>query len=169
MSAEFQTETPNMNHTEIHKNISGLLEHFGFTEQDVTISFDEKSNTIWFSITSPHTRLLFARDAEALSALNHLSSRIVEQLSKEDTAYPRIVIDANNFEKKKIESLRTVAHMMAERARYFKSSVELEPMSPRDRKIVHEFLQDIPDVYTESQGDGPKRHIVIRFKESEKI
>lgn len=158
-----------MNHTEIHKNIGGMLAHLGFAEQDVTISFDEKSNTIWFSITSPHTRLLFLRDAEALSALNHLASRIVEQTMKEESNYPRVVVDANNFEKKKIDSLRTVAHMMAERARYFKSSVELEPMSSLDRKTIHEFLQEVSDVYTESVGDGPKRHIVIRYKEPEKI
>ncbi len=156
-------------HEHIHTHIGGMLTHFGFTESDVTISFDEKSNTIWFSITSPHTRILFARDAEALSALNHLATRIVEQIMKDETGYPRVVVDANNFEKKKIENLRTVAHMMAERARYFKSSVELEPMSAHDRKIVHEFLQEVPDVYTESLGDGTKRHIVIRYKEPEKI
>lgn len=158
-----------MNHEHIHKHIGGLLSNMGFQESEVAISFDEKTNTIWFSLTSPHTRFLFAKDAEGLSALNHLATKIVEQVLREEKERPRIVIDANNFEKKKIDTLRTVAHMMAERARYFKSSVELDPMGPHERKIVHEFLQEVPDVYTESIGDGSNRHIVIRYKEIEKI
>ncbi len=158
-----------MNHEPIHKNIGGLLEKFGFTEAEIVVTHDEKINTIWFSITSPNTRLLFSRDAEALTALNHLATKIVEQLMREDKERPRVVIDANNFEKKKIDNLKTIAHMMAERARYFKSSVDIDPMPAHERRIIHEFLSEIPDVYTESVGDGAKRHIVIRYKEPESI
>lgn len=147
------------------QTIAGLLEKFGFGSSDVEVVYDEKTNTIWFSITSPHTRLLFNRDAEALGALNHLATKMTEQLMREDKDHPRVVVDANNFEKKKIENLRTIAHMMAERARYFKSSVSVDPMPAHERRIVHEFLSEMPDITTESEGTGEKRHIVIKYKE----
>ena len=54
--------------------------------------------------------------------------------------------------------------MMAERARYFKSSVAVDPMPPHERRIVHEFLAEMPDLETESEGTGDKRHIVIKYK-----
>ena len=53
--------------------------------------------------------------------------------------------------------------MMAERARYFKSSVEVDPMPAFERRIVHEFLSDAIDLKTESTGFGAKRRVVIKY------
>jgi len=52
---------------------------------------------------------------------------------------------------------------MAERARYFKSSVEVDPMPAFERRIVHEFLSDAIDLKTESTGFGAKRRVVIKY------
>ncbi len=152
-----------MAHEKIQPHIIGLLEKAGFAPGDIAVSYDEKMNVVWFSITSPHTRLLFNRDAEALYALNHLATKIAESILRDEENRPRVIIDANDFEKKKIESLKTVAHMMAERARYFKSSIEVDPMPAHERRVIHEFLSEMPDIKTESMGDGAKRHIVIKY------
>ncbi len=153
-----------MNHEKIQKHIVGLLDKVGYSESDVVVSYDEKSHTLWFSITSPHTRHLFNRDAEALVALNHVANKMVEQIMRGvDDKHPRVIVDANNYEKRKIDGLRNIAHMMAERARYFKSSVDVDPMPPHERRIVHEFLSEMSDIKTESVGEGTKRHIVIKF------
>ena len=53
--------------------------------------------------------------------------------------------------------------MMSERARYFKSNVEVDPMSAFDRRVVHEFLSNMPDLKTESMGFGPTRRVVIKY------
>lgn len=148
---------------QLEKNILALLAHFGYIETDIDVSYDDASHTAWFAITHPETRALFSRDAEGLSALNHIATKLAENLLREDTEHPRVIIDANNHEKRKIETLRTMAHMMAERARYFKSSVELDPLPPHERRIVHEFLAAMPDLKTESEGVGAKRHIVITY------
>ena len=52
---------------------------------------------------------------------------------------------------------------MAERARYFKANVEIDPMSAFDRRIVHEFLSDATDIKTESDGTGLNRRIIIKY------
>lgn len=148
---------------QLKKNILTLLDHFGYIETDIDISYDQKSHTIWFAISHPETRALFSRDAEGLHALNHIATKITESLLREDTNRPRVIIDANNHEKRKLEALRTNAHMMAERARYFKSSVALEPLPPHERRVIHEFLAEMPDLKTESAGSGDKRHIVITY------
>ncbi|MBP7832034.1 MAG: hypothetical protein KA028_03410, partial [Candidatus Pacebacteria bacterium] len=75
-------------------------------------------------------------------------------------------IDVNDFQKKKFDNIKTVAHMMVERARFFKSSVQVDPMSPFERKIMHAFLAKHPDIKTASEGVGPNRHIVISFTEN---
>jgi len=148
---------------QLEKNILALLAHFGYVETDIDISYDEKAQTVWFAISHPETRVLFSRDAEGLNALNHIATKITENLLRADTERPRVIIDANNHEKRKFEALRTTAHMMAERARYFKSSVDLEPLPPHERRVIHEFLAEMPDIKTESAGVGDKRHIVITY------
>ena len=155
-----------MTHEQIQKQISELLEKSGFAVSEITISLDEKSNTLWFAIESPNARFLLAREAEALKALNHLATKIVEKLTEKDEVRPRVILDANGIERKKIDNLKTVAHMMAERARYFKSSIDVDAMPPHERRIIHEFLSEMPDIKTESVGEGMKRHIVIRYIDS---
>lgn len=156
-----------MTHQDIQKHIIEIIEKLGFDTGSVSVTHDERSNTLWFSIDSKDARILLGRGAEALSALNHIVLKTAEKLCRDVENAPRVMVDADGFEKKKIENLKTIAHMMAERARYFKSSIDVDPMSARDRRIIHEFLADIPDVTTESKGEGKKRHVVITYRSSE--
>ena len=57
--------------------------------------------------------------------------------------------------KKRVDNVKAVAHMMSERARYFKSNIEVDPMSAFERRVVHEFLSNATDLKTESVGFGP--------------
>ena len=94
-----------MAHDKIQNHISELLNKSDFSSEEVTFSYDEKNNTLWFAIESPNARFLLAHEAEALKALNHLASKIVEKLSIESDTRPRVILDANGIEKKKIENL----------------------------------------------------------------
>ncbi len=75
----------------------------------------------------------------------------------------KFLIDIGNFQQKRVENVKAVAHLMAERARYFKSNIEVDPMSAFERRIVHEFLADQTDLKTESVGIGPGRRVVIKY------
>ena len=70
---------------------------------------------------------------------------------------------SKEFSKKRIENIHAIAHMMAERARYFKSNIEVDPMPAFERRIVHEFLSDAADLKTESEGEGLSRRVVIKY------
>ncbi|MCX6754163.1 MAG: hypothetical protein NTV03_03875 [Candidatus Nomurabacteria bacterium] len=67
------------------------------------------------------------------------------------------------WQKKRFDSLKNIAHMMAERAKYFKSNIEVDPMPANERRIIHMFLEGIPDIKTESEGYGPSRRVVIKY------
>jgi len=135
-------------------------------EKPVTLkSSDDK--TTWFSVEVNQPHYFWERGGEALTALNHIVRRIIESknpiLSADKQEGLGILIDINGFQKKRIESIHAVAHMMAERARYFKSNIEVDPMSAFDRRIVHEFLANETDLKTESQGEGFSRRVVIKY------
>ena len=126
---------------------------------------DEKLGGRCFSVEIVNAHPFLTREGEGLHALNHLVRRIIESKTPQSEGHKEIdiMVDINGFQKKRVESLKSLVHMMAERARYFKSSVELEPMSAYERRIVHEFLSDAMDLKTESDGVGRSRHVVIKY------
>lgn len=130
--------------------------------KEVVLAPDE-SNGLWFKVDISDAHLFTYREGEALMALNHIIRRIVENKIDNSEETVQFLVDINDFQKKKIDSIKAVAHMMAERARYFKSSVEVDPMSSFERRIVHEFLSNEADLSTESIGLGPQRRVVIKY------
>ncbi|MDO4939885.1 MAG: R3H domain-containing nucleic acid-binding protein, partial [Lachnospiraceae bacterium] len=63
----------------------------------------------------------------------------------------------------KIEEL---AHNIAHKVSRTKKAVDLEPMNPYERRIIHSALQDDPYVTTVSEGEEPYRHVVVMLKKS---
>ncbi|HWA32097.1 MAG TPA: R3H domain-containing nucleic acid-binding protein [Candidatus Paceibacterota bacterium] len=158
-----------MNNNEILNLIKELIEKTGVSVKEISIMSDDTptggEGIVWFQVEVGEPHLYLARGGEALSALNHMVRKIVETRmpdSKEDEI-PEIMIDINGFQKKRVDNLRAVAHMMAERARYFKSNIEVDPMPAFERRIVHEFLSGAPDLKTESEGTGASRRVVIKY------
>lgn len=147
----------------IQNIIFELLNKAGFENPEIT--FDETDDSIiFFSIKTEKPNSLIGNNGETLVAINYLVTKILEKEKTEENL-PHFIVDVNNFRRKKIEEIRTNAHMLAERVKYFKSEIEVDPMSAYDRKIMHSYLQNIKNIKTESVGLGRDRHIVIKFIE----
>lgn len=147
----------------IQNIISELLNKAGFENPEIT--FDETDDSIiFFSVKTERLNSLIGNNGEILVAINYLVTKILEK-EKLEQELPHFIVDVNNFRRKKIEEIRTNAHMLAERVKYFKSEIEVDPMSAYDRKIMHSYLQNIKNIKTESIGLGRDRHIVIKFTE----
>jgi spoIIIJ-associated protein len=154
-----------MDREQIQNLIKEVLEKVTIEVKEVSILDSEPANT-WFRVEVAEPHFFTNREGEALSALNHIVKKIIENKtprSEEPRDGIQFLIDINDFQKKKVDSVRALAHMMAERARYFKSSVEVEPMPPFERRIVHEFLANEIDIKTESTGFGPGRRVIIKY------
>jgi spoIIIJ-associated protein len=162
-----------MNKEEIYNLIKELVEKTTVKLKDISIIEDGPKN-MWVSVEVNEPHFFISRDGEGLQALNHLVHRIIEtkttpmlRLETGDIKTTQsglgIIIDINGFQKKHIENVRAVAHMMSERARYFKSNIEVDPMSAFERRIIHEFLSEATDLKTESMGTGHARRVVIKY------
>jgi spoIIIJ-associated protein len=163
-----------MNKVEIQNLIKELVEkttipvrEISITEEDGISSSDQSgARATWFSIEVSEPHFFLGRGGEGLFALNHLVRKIIESkmpVTENNERGLNILVDINGFQKKRIENLRAIAHMMAERARYFKSNIEVDPMPAFERRIVHEFLSNAPDLKTESTGEGLSRRVVIKY------
>ncbi len=177
-----------MNKMEMQNLIKELIEKTTIsvnkisTDEDKPASFRSNGDkTVWFSVEVSQPHFFWERGGEALFAINHLARRIIEAQTPPNPNLEEspklgigenmrqkqeglgILIDINGFQKKRIENIHAIAHMMAERARYFKSNIEVDPMPAFERRIVHEFLSDATDLKTESQGEGFARRVIIKY------
>lgn len=159
-----------MNNKDIQNLIEEIIKQTGIVLNNIVVDETknkDNSNSIWFRVEVSEPYAFTSRDGEALLALNHVVKRIIENkmsVKDQDIKRDEIIIDINDFQKTKIDNIHATAHMMAERARYFKANMEIEPMSAFERRIVHEFLSDAEDIDTESDGTGPNRRVILKYK-----
>jgi spoIIIJ-associated protein len=102
--------------------------------------------------------ILLERGADVLKALEHLAFRA---LRLEPEHHEKIHIDCGGYRALRFEELRMTAKVAAERVQASKQPFPLNPMTSRERRIVHLALKDIPGVRTESTGVGEHRQVVI--------
>lgn len=137
--------------------------------ENTTVSKNGNNTTIWFHVEVEDSRHFIRNEGEPIFAINYLAKRLIDKMAntegllKEQDTVLDVLVDINGFQKKRIDNIKAIAHMMAERARYFKSSIEFDPMSSFERKIIHEFLAEEKDLRTESQGVGKNRKVVLKY------
>ncbi len=102
--------------------------------------------------------ILIGRHGQTLDALEYLLNRIIARRIKD--AIP-IMLDTESYRARRRQQLHRMALSMGERAKREHSAVKLDPMPPRDRRIVHLALKDDPMITTRSAGEGFLRAVEI--------
>ena len=130
-------------------------------ELDVDIDIKEDAKDMEIDLKGDNMGMLIGRRGETLDALQYLVSIVA---NKGNENFKRILIDTENYRKKREETLIRLANRVAERVERFKKSVTLEPMNPYERRIIHATLQQNKRIETYSLGDEPNRKVVIALK-----
>lgn len=124
-------------------------------------SRDEGEPEVFADLNGKDKEILMARGGEVLKALEQL---VFRALNLEPAYHEKIHLDCGGFRALRFEELRMTARVAAERVIASRQPFQLNPMSSRERRIVHLALKDMPGVRTESAGTGEERHIVIHPK-----
>ena len=166
-----------MNNEKIKQTIEELLRRMGVTFESVTPSkaHDRASSEevlrptgrthdrTAFVIKSSESNLLIGARGAHITALNHLTRRIVGKDTAAQDEALNFYVDVNDYHDKLLQEIKNRAQILAGRARSFKANIEMDPMSSYERMIVHSFFQDSPDIKTESAGSGDQRHVVLKY------
>lgn len=123
-----------------------------------TIRSAEPEMPVVIDVQGEDAGLLIGRRGETLRALQFIANAI---LSQSENGSPGVVIDVEQYRERRERQLRDIAQRMAQRAVSSGASVDLEPMNPADRRIVHMALADNRGVRTESYGEGADRAVSI--------
>jgi spoIIIJ-associated protein len=107
--------------------------------------------------------ILLERGADVLKAFEHLAFKA---LRLEPAYHEKIHIDCGGYRALRFEELKMTARVAAERVQQTKQPFRLNPMSSRERRIVHLAVKDIAGVRTQSVGMGEERQVVIHPADS---
>jgi len=150
----------------VKANIETLLSLAGINFDQVELIFDENIKNTRFVIKTDEPFMLIGKDGEILASLNHIVRQITFNNINQEEVFEPFTIDVNNYKAKKEAELKTKALMLAERARFFKSNIEMSPMNPYERMVVHSIFAETPDIETESVGIGKTRRVIIKYATS---
>lgn len=139
--------------------VSGLLDAFGI-EAAVDSTTIEDDDAVEIAVTGEDLGLLVGPRGSTLSAVSELTRTAVAQ-QHSGRLEGRLRVDIAGYRARRKEALVRFAGQMADKARESGAAVALEPMSPPDRKIVHDAVNELDGVYTESRGEDRRRHVVI--------
>jgi spoIIIJ-associated protein len=113
----------------------------------------------YFEIRGDDLANLIGRHGQTLEALNLVFNNALNTGVRKDRHY--FTIDAEGYRARRADQLRGVALASLERAMREKRPIELEPMLPSERKVIHLALAENPYVTTESVGVDPDRRLVV--------
>lgn len=124
----------------------------------ITEDRDWEKPEILVELSGPDSPLLLAHGAELLRAIELLA---IEMLRLPGNEHEKVCFDCMNHRAMRLEELRMAASVAAERVRKTGAPYQFAPMSSRERRIVHLALRDYDDLRTESQGEGPRRCLMV--------
>ncbi len=128
---------------------------------DLTVTAKQGKDVLYLDIQGKDSGTIIGKRGQTLDAIQYLTSLVV---NKENSAYTRVVVDAENYRAKREKTLELLAVRLANKVARTRKSVRLEPMNPYERKVIHATLQSHPQVTTRSEGQDPYRRVIIELK-----
>lgn len=153
----------------INELLAGIIKYGDFRlKYRITVDPPMPENRDWehpvilVEFSGADSPMLLERGAELLRSIETV---VIESLHVGSEEHDRIAFDCMGFRAARLEELKLAASVAAEKVRKSKMPYAFAPMSSRERRVVHLALRDADDLRTESEGEGPQRHLVVYPKD----
>jgi spoIIIJ-associated protein len=124
---------------------------------DVTISARSSEGVVTVTCAGADVALFIGKHGQTIDAIQYLANAI----TRAEGGQHEVLVDAAGYRARRTATLEGIARRTAQRVAATGRRAELEPMTPVERKIVHEALKDDPEVDTASEGSEPNRYVVV--------
>ena len=130
-------------------------------EVEIIVKVNEEDKLIEVDLKGDDMGILIGKRGQTLDSLQYLTNLAV---NKNAEHYYKVKVDTEDYRKRRKDTLENLAKNIAYKVKRTKRSVELEPMNPFERRVIHSALQNDRYVTTHSEGDEPYRHVVVTLK-----
>ncbi|MBR6270896.1 MAG: protein jag [Lachnospiraceae bacterium] len=130
-------------------------------EVEIESEYDEVEKEMSLNLIGDDMGILIGKRGQTLDSIQYLTSLVV---NKGEEEYIRVKVDIENYRERREETLVNLTKNLAHKVKRTHREVELEPMNPYERRVIHSTLQGDKYVVTRSEGEEPYRHVVIALK-----
>ena len=135
--------------------LEGLFELLNIKACTELVSEGEK---VEINVTAVNTTAIIGKHGAMLDAIQTLAGAVANTGRDE---YKRVVVDCENYRENREATLNKLSENLAQKAIRLGKKIQLEPMNPYERRIIHAALSEREGVSTTSEGKEPNRYIVI--------
>jgi spoIIIJ-associated protein len=129
-----------------------------YLQLELAVEWKEEGGVVQVDLSGRDRPFLLSNSAALLNSLEFLLNRMF-RLGKDDA--PGIVLDSENYRQHREAELVLLAQMASKKVMSLRKPLSLQPMNPRERRIVHLALAGTQGVRTQSDGEGDNRSITI--------
>jgi len=146
--------------TDIVESVKEFLKEL-LNKMDLEVEFETslREKQINIKMFSNNNAILIGKNGQTLSALTTI---VKQYIFNQIGVYPYINLDVENYKDKQVMHLERLAKNIAREVRSTKEPVYMENMNAYERRIVHNVLTNFKGVKTESEGEEPNRHVVVK-------
>ena len=130
-------------------------------EVEILVKVNEEEKLIDVELKGEDMGILIGKRGQTLDSLQYLTNLAINKHSEN---YYKVKVDTEDYRKRRKDTLENLAKNIAYKVKRTKRPVELEPMNPFERRVIHSALQNDRYVTTHSEGDEPYRHVVVTLK-----
>jgi spoIIIJ-associated protein len=139
----------------LHELLARVVDACGL---EASVRVEDDDEALRATVDGEDLGLLIGRHGQTIDALEHLASRIT---FGDDDERKRVIVDAAGYRARRAEVLERQADRAVHEAVRYGRPVALDALVASERRLVHEYLRDQPQVETYSEGDEPNRHLVV--------
>lgn len=145
----------------IKEFISNLAE---LMNMDINVEIREVEGSYNLKLVSSSNSILIGKDGRTISAIQTILRRALENKLNMPI---KVNVDVANYKEKNLRRMASEIKKIAYEVQKTKVDVALDPMNSYERREIHNMVDKIPHVTTESEGEGINRHIVIKYVEED--
>lgn len=141
-----------------------LGDYFTELNQAVSIEIIEEDELFRVILDAENNAIIIGKGGQTLRAITNVLKAAVNNTFK---GRINLAVDINHYKEDRYRRIKQLSLRTAKEVRRSHIAVSLEPMPSDERKVIHQYLNDMKNIKTESEGEGNKRHLVIRYNEED--
>ncbi|RKU38953.1 protein jag [Candidatus Poribacteria bacterium] len=136
-----------------------ILSHMGL---EAEIESQIINGSVHLTVSSDNPGILIGKHGQTLNAVEYLLNCI---LNRSSLVKKKVFVDAEGYRERREQMLTDLAYRAAAKVKQTHQEIVLDPMPPRDRRIIHVTLQSDEDIRTHSRGEGMMRRVAVTTRE----
>ena len=140
----------------IKEFLKEIIENMGLEVSFEVVTKDERTTIKMYTNNNP---IIIGKNGHTLKSLENLAK---QKIQNDTGVFYKINLDVSNYKEKIQKSIERLAKNTTREVAKTKIPVSLDNMTSYERRLVHNILTDFKGVKTESEGEEPNRHVVIK-------